>query len=328
MSDASGPHLYGFNPPPPWARPLLRKSLHWLRWHKLLPTTRWGDALYGQLLLLYYNNRWPRHTGGTHNDLIAFMKGSLELETPLRKVLSDKYLVKEQIRQRLGEAWCVPTLAVLYNDREIDAYEFPDRCVIKPTHSSGQTLFRKAGEPINRKMLKGWLRYSHYRAGRERNYRGLVPRLIVEPWLEYSMGYEVKLNVFRGQTTSLWAISRQPDKTYLLLGLFDAQGRYLLPQNTTEARRQEAMLGQIVSREQFEQMKQAAQKLVPELAYARVDFYRVDSAIMVGEVTHCSGNGLWEWKDTTMEEAGMRANFGERGFCLEDFPELFVDRNP
>ena len=40
---------------------------------------------------------------------------------------------------------------------------------------------RKHGEPLDLARIKGWFRYNYYRAGRERNYKTLKPKIIVEP---------------------------------------------------------------------------------------------------------------------------------------------------
>ena len=64
------------------------------------------------------------------------VKTSDEIEDPLRRFVSDKELVKEYVRETIGEQYNVPTLAVLHTPAEVDAYEFPANCCIKPTHAS------------------------------------------------------------------------------------------------------------------------------------------------------------------------------------------------
>lgn len=93
---------------------------------------------------------------------MALLKTSSEIDQPLRRQMSDKAASKAIVRERLGPDWCVPTLGYLRTDREIDAFEFPHRCVIKATHSSGKIIFRDGGEPVDRALLKRWLRHNFY----------------------------------------------------------------------------------------------------------------------------------------------------------------------
>jgi hypothetical protein len=308
--------------PPIWLQPYLRSSLQRYNWHKLLPTTRWGDCLYAHLLALLHTNRWPQAVQGNLNDFLAYLKCSKEIETPLRQQLSDKELVKTYIREKLGPDACVPTLGVLHNDREIDQFTFPHRCVIKPTHSSGQILFRQGGEPVDLAVLKKWLRFSHYRRGRERNYRNLTPKIIVEPWLEFHQGSEVKMNVVRGKPTVVSATSNLKHGTPTQLGLFNAAGKYLVPQHSARAAEQEQALAQIISPKQWDNLLETARQLTTDLVFARVDFYLTDSTIYVGEITSVPGNGILVWDDPAMAAASQRTNFGSHGFNLADFPEL------
>lgn len=198
--------------------------------------------------------------------------------------------------------------------------------MIKPTHSSGQILFRQGGEPIDRAVLKKWLRLSHYRRGRERNYRKLTPKIIVEPWLHPSI--EVKMNVVRGQPTVASASVNLKQGTPLLLGLFNAAGKYLVPEQITRAHEQEQALAQIVSPQQWEDLLVAARQLTTELVFARVDFYLTDSTIYVGEITSVPGKGILTWDDPAIADASQRTNFGHHGFDLADFPELARRRLP
>lgn len=110
---------------PNWLQLILYRSLQRFSWYKLLPTTRWGDCLYAHLLTLRHTNRWPQTTQGNLNDFLTRLKCSREIKTPLRQQLSDKELAKTYIREKLGPDACVPTLGVLYTDREIDQFHFP-----------------------------------------------------------------------------------------------------------------------------------------------------------------------------------------------------------
>lgn len=304
---------------------ILRTSLRWFRWHKLLPTTRWGDRQYARLLCLLYLGYLPRKERGGYNDFHAFFKGSHEIETPLRKLLSDKETLRQVVAERLGPGWTLPILAVLHNDREIDAYDFPQQCAIKPTHSSGQVLFRTQGEPVDRRRLKTWLRHNHYLRGRERNYRGLKPKILVEPLLNRQELREYWVFCLRGQPVEVHYFRRYHATSdrgnYQLLGRYDGQQNILGPIFPDPAAPQSGQRESLPPPAQLPQLTEMARKMAQGMVFARIDLLEVGDAVYVGEVTHASLNGLYTAQDIG-PESWNRSFFGERGFFLEDFPEL------
>ena len=116
------------------------------------------------------------------NDVFYRLKTTDEILDPLRVFVSDKELVKIYIKATVGDEYNVPTIAVLHSPDEVDGYEFPARCCIKPTHASAQYILRRQGEPHRlANASRAGSVYNYYRAGRERNYKTLKPKVIVEP---------------------------------------------------------------------------------------------------------------------------------------------------
>ena len=126
---------------------LLDKALPHLR--RRLPYTRFFDRLYHRLLFLKKHHRLPKQQM-VWNDVWFRIKTSSEIEDPMRVFVSDKENVKEYVRQVIGDRYNVPTLAILRSPAEVDGFEFPTRCAIKPTHASTHVILREHGEPIDR----------------------------------------------------------------------------------------------------------------------------------------------------------------------------------
>ena len=156
----------------------LDKALPKLRRH--LPHNRFGDNLYHRLLFFKKHGRWPGNQM-LWNDVWYRIKTGDEILDPLRVFVSDKEHVKQYVRETVGDEYNVPTFAVLRSPAEVDAYEFPARCCIKPTQASAQVILRVDGEPIDRVRIKNWFNINYYYRGREINYRALEPKVIVEP---------------------------------------------------------------------------------------------------------------------------------------------------
>lgn len=303
---------------------LLRQSLEYLRWHKLLPTTAVGDRLYAHLLCLLYNGHLPRPVGGGYNDFLAYLKGCPDIDAVLRRRMTDKEFLKEEVQQLLGPQWCVPTLAVLHNDREIDAYEFPPICVVKPTHSSGQVIFLEKGARPDRQKIKKWLRHSHYWHSRERNYRGLQPKIIVEPLLELASDPEYWVYCLRGRPVEVHAFSsrlRQPSGNDRLLASFSPDGTVSGQIYGTEDGQKQPLPQLSEPPANLPQMMDAAARLSQGMVFARVDFLQTIAGLKVGELTSVSGGGLIDYS-TVDETVFNRQIFGPNGFRLGDYPEL------
>jgi hypothetical protein len=174
--------------------------MHWLHLASIyvVPTTRWGDRLISYYRFVKYNGRRPNQPAG-YNDRIYRLKVTDEILNPLRVFVSDKELVKHFIRGVLGEDRSAKTYAVLKSPVEIDAYEFPADCAIKPTHASQRVILRKDGSAIDREEIKSWLKLDFYRISREANYKSLEPKIIVEELLFGQTAVsEYKFNCFDG----------------------------------------------------------------------------------------------------------------------------------
>ena len=287
----------------------------------LLPQTRWGDAWFARFHYLRYHGYWPRAVGGGLEDFLAFMKGSTEAEHPLRKQYSDKFLAKELARQRFGSAGAVPTWGYLTSNQEIEYFDFPARCVIKPTHLSGEILFRANGEAINLDLIKRWLRRNHYRKSRERNYRGVRPGVLVEPWLEFVAGREYRVYCVRGEPLMVTGWFPQGRR-----GSFDPQAR---PRNYTVATLSapfDRELDLVGLAQTFPLLLEAARKLSAGLVFARVDLYHTPSGVCLGELTTTPFGGVVPVHPPSLAAQFARDLFGPEGFCLANFPELNRNR--
>ena len=115
------------------------------------------------------------------NDVWFQIKTSGEIANPLRVYVSDKEQVKDYVRQTIGEKYNVPTIAVLRSPAEVDSFDFPARCASSRLTPARMSACASNGEPIDRERIKKWFALNYYHSGRERNYRSLKPKVIVEP---------------------------------------------------------------------------------------------------------------------------------------------------
>lgn len=150
----------------------------------ILPRTDWGDNAVFLSRFIRRNKRFPRAYGGyiDENYKIAISGTLLE---PLRQVCSDKEHAKLFIQALIGQEQTPKTYRILRNALDIDSY-VPDivPCILKPTHSCKKAYVHdEIGKELPKKMLKSWLKKNRYLSTREKNYKFLPAKLIVEELL-------------------------------------------------------------------------------------------------------------------------------------------------
>jgi hypothetical protein len=250
---------------------LLDKALPHLR--RRLPYTRFFDRLYHRLLFLKKHHRLPKRQM-MWNDVWFRIKTTDEIEDPMRVFVSDKEHVKEYVRQTIGDRYNVPTLKILRSPVEVDGYDFPARCAIKPTHASTHVILRQHGEPIDRQRIKKWFALNYYHSGRELNYRSLQPKVIVEPLIFDTANVEdYKIFCWNGV----------PKFVMLDIDRFGNHTRKIYDTNWDE--------------QDFSITYPRASGVVPKpapleemLSFVRIDLYTDGNSVLVGEVTNCSAN--------------------------------------
>jgi len=165
---------------------------------RLCPENDIGDLVYSAILFREIHGYFPSFRGAPRslNDAIFRLKFR-ERDNHLRATAIDKEYGKMLVNGILGPEFSPRVFGVLRSRDEILDFEFPDRCVIKPTHSSGLVKFRKNGEAINRDEVIGWLTSGdQYQMGRDKKYKNLAKKVIVEEFLDFGDGVPEDYKVF------------------------------------------------------------------------------------------------------------------------------------
>ncbi len=279
---------------------LLDKLLPRLRRH--LPHTRFFDNLYHRLLFLKKHHRLLTQQM-MWNDVWFRIKTSGEIESPLRVYVSDKEHVKQYVRQTVGEKYNVPTIKILRSPAEVDAFDFPARCAIKPTHASTHVCLRANGEPIDRERIKKWFALNYYHSGRELNYRSLTPKVIVEPLIFDTTNVEdYKIFCWRGVPKFVMLdIDRFTNHTRKI---FDAEWNEQ-DFSITYPRAQ----GVVPKPATLGDMLRVARALSAPFSFVRIDLYTDGQRVLVGEVTNCSANASAPFLPRAAEQRASKQMF-------------------
>ncbi|MEL6685346.1 MAG: ATP-grasp fold amidoligase family protein [Pseudomonadota bacterium] len=240
------------------------------------------------------------------NDVLYRLKTSDEIRDPLRVFVTDKEFGKLYIKAIVGDAYNVPTLAVLRSKQEVASYTFPDVCCIKATHGCGQVIMRLTGEDIDVEEIKSWFDLNYYRNGREANYRDLTPKVIVEPLIFGTPNpLQYKFFCWNGRPRFLRAYHGPPgDRQRVLFDMNWADLDYGLnwPKAETLPPRPDT----------FEEMKNVAAQLAAGFpGMMRVDLYSDGHKVYAGELTNINSNVTSRFNPPDAEEAASALLFAE-----------------
>lgn len=283
-------------------------NTEWAIWglvNRLLPYSQTGDNLSTLAWFLRWHKRWPMPGRLRFNDVLYRLKTSGELESPLRARTADKALMKDFVAEEIGGAHCVPTIAVLESVQTCRDFDFPARCVIKPTHLSGPVILRKNGEPINHAHFAKWFADNYYYRTRERQYRALKPKVIVE---EYALGLDepadFKFFCFRGRP-GLIQVNRDRN-TLHVQDYYDTEWN-LQPFEVTYPQSRTAWPRPA----NLAQMLEVAARLSAKFSFVRIDLYSDGKRTVVGEFTHIPANIRTHFVPRGGEDIASRLIFGK-----------------
>ena len=230
----------------------------------------------------------------TFNEKLQWLK--LYDRNPLYQQMVDKYEVKQCIANRIGQEYTIPTIGLWSSVEEIHFDELPDQFVLKCTHDSGSVIICKDKRYFNKEDAKGKLSFhmkkSTYWFGREWPYKGLVPRIIVEPYLKDSNKSQdladYKVHCFNGIPKLILVCKDRFSSDGITEDFYDAQWKHL------QVRRPdiENAKGDIPCPEGLNEMLLVSQELSKGISFLRVDFYLVDHHPYIGELTFFPASGL------------------------------------
>lgn len=208
-------------------------------------------------------------------------------------LLADKYLVKEFVKNELGEQYVVPLYGVWDKAEEINYDILPDKFVLKTNHASGRNILVKNKKELNieetNKKLNDWLGENYGYIGFQLQYRGIQPKIICEEYLDglAENVYDYQFLCFHGEPKYIWCIR----------GAHRAGGRasfYDLDWNM-----QPFSIGYLKDDRvapkpsKLEEMIEVSKKLSKGLEHVRVDLYEMpDGRVLFGEMTFQVFGGL------------------------------------
>lgn len=249
-----------------------------------LPETRAGDELFAYALFCHWHKRAPTNEM-LFNDVIYRIKTTSEILNPLRVFITDKEFVKLYVKAQVGDDYNVPTLDVINNPNDIKISNLRSCCCIKPTHLSGEVVFRTDdNQRIELECITNWFSINWYRKTREANYLNLTPKVIIEPLVFGRPGAtDYKFFCFNGKAK---LIQVDMDRGVRHRRAFLTTDWVLQDFSIRVPRTQE----QLPAPRNLVEMLEVAETLAKPFGFVRVDLYSDGRKCLVGEITNCPGN--------------------------------------
>lgn len=234
----------------------------------------------------------------TFNEKISLLK--LNNRNELTTKCTDKYLVREYVKEKIDEDILIPLYDVFDNAKDIKFSKLPDDFVLKANHGSGYTIVCRDKEKLNFKntvvKMNNWLSLNYYIYSREWNYKNIQPKIVCEKLIldkEGKIPNDFRFFCFDGEpnfiAVDLESLNHDGSKkNHYFRNIYDLNWNlmdFTLGYENDKTIKVEKPL-------YLDVMIEYSKKLSKDFKHVRVDFYYVDNKIYFGELTFCHAGGV------------------------------------
>lgn len=222
--------------------------------------------------------------------------------------LADKYLVRDFIKEKIGEEYLPQLYAVYDTAEEIDFTLLPKSFVIKTNNGCASNYLVRDKEKTNlekiRKELSYWLNFPYGEVTGQRHYTRIRPRIIAEEYMYQEKNptatlIDYKFYCFDGKPTYCNVISERIFGTHKFM-----KHMYNMNWNPKpEFFSNKETIKEIEKPKTFDEMKRIAEVLSQNFRYVRVDLYEINGKVKFGEMTFMPGMDMG-WTEETQKEFG------------------------
>lgn len=219
---------------------------------------------------------------------------------PEKTLLADKYLVRDWVKEKIGEQYLIPLLGSWDSFDEIDFSKLPERFVLKCNHGSGMNLVVRDKSKLDIKDAKLhfdiWMKTNFaYVNLLELQYKDIKPKIIAEQYMEDAQGhfYDFKFHCYNGkpQFVAMTSDLTSENKADACMAYYDMDWNKQEFHDTY--RRDERDVQPPLN---FDEMKKIAGILAKDFLTVRVDLYNLDGKIYFGEMTFTDSAGYTKFE--------------------------------
>ncbi|MBC6982477.1 ATP-grasp fold amidoligase family protein [Caulobacter sp. 17J80-11] len=247
------------------------------------------DAIYLRARFLARHGHWPNFKSpASFSELVV--SRMMYARDPLMPVTADKHLVRDFVREHVGDRYLADVFAVSEGVDRALFDSLPSAFVMKGTHGSKMVRLVTDKSAVTAEELdqegRSWLARDYSDDCREWVYNRIQPKLIFEELL-VSPGHPVppdfKFYVFNGRVGMIHVDSDR----------FGGHSRTFYDRDWNRFPVSLCVPAgpDFDKPEALAEMIEVAEKLGRAFEFARVDLYSVGDRIVFGEITHFPGSG-------------------------------------
>lgn len=247
---------------------------------------------------LYYRLRVGRklnmNNPTTLNEKLQWLKFNYRF--PLQSIVSDKLLVREYVKDKIGEKYLIPLIGSWKKYDDIDFSMLPEKFVLKCNHDSGGLVVCNDKEKLNhieaRRKIEKSLSSNFFYIGREYQYRNIKPMILCEKFISDNgnVPMDYKIYCFNGvPDVILVCKDRFSKNTHRASYYFFDQEWQFQPLNKGDENIKNV---DINKPKNLDEMIDIAKELSKDFVFARIDLYNIDGKIYFGEITLSPNSGF------------------------------------
>lgn len=228
----------------------------------------------------------------TFNEKMQWLK--IYDATPIKTQLADKYLVRDWIKERIGEEYLIPLLGVYDKFDDINFDELPNQFVIKCNHGSGYNIVVSNKADLNleevKKKVNRWMQEDFaQRCGFELHYTAIKHKIIIEQYIDpKESDREIQVWCFNKEIKFI-SVESVKISDNLIRGTFYSDEK---PTEFEISPNHYNKLDHIPNKKSFHKAIRLAKKLQVDVPFVRIDFIDWHGDVKFREMTFTSGSGL------------------------------------
>lgn len=227
----------------------------------------------------------------TFNEKLQWLK--LHDRNEMYTTLSDKYLVRDYVENKIGKQYLIPLHGVWDSVEQINIDDLPEQFVLKCNHDSGSVAICKSKNAFQfdseLKKLSKALKTNYYWKSREYNYFNINRKIIAEEYISDAGTEELtdyKLFCFNGKVHFTQVDTGRFSEH--IRNFYDQDWHFI---NVSYGCKNDP--NRIIPKPKFyDEMKHLAEILSEDIPHVRVDFYYANNQIYFGELTFHHGGGV------------------------------------
>lgn len=218
--------------------------------------------------------------------------------TQVKTLLSDGFLVREWVKERVGEKYLVPLIGIYENVDDIDFESLPSSFILKCNHGPNCNLVVRNNSLITldniKRQVQNWMT-TNYGINPEAGlfYRDISRKIIIESFIDENLSkdsYSYKLWCFNGKVKYVLAASRA-DSSTSVISFYDKNwvkqdffyGKAMHETN-------------IPKPNNLDEMISVAEKLAKDLLFVQIEFNERDNgSIYFSKMLFAPESGIYSW---------------------------------